>query len=35
MPRLPVNITGSFNHMINATFSPASLQWYDFALQTP
>ena len=33
MPRLPVNISGSFNFMINTTFSPASLQWYDFALE--
>ena len=32
MPRLPVNISGSFNYMINVTFSPAYLQWYDFAL---
>jgi hypothetical protein len=32
MPGLPVNISGSFNYMINTTFSPASLPWYDFAL---
>ena len=30
MPGLPVNITGSFNYMINAAFSPEMLQWYDF-----
>lgn len=31
MPGLPVNITGSFNYLILATFSPQSLQWHDFA----
>jgi hypothetical protein len=31
MPGLPVNIAGSFNYMILATFSPQSLQWYEFA----
>ena len=30
MPGLPVNITGSFNYMINTTFSPEMLQWYAF-----
>ena len=30
MPRLPVNITGSFNYMINTTFSPRALEWYQF-----
>ena len=30
MPGLPVNILGSFNYMINATFSPEMLRWYDF-----
>jgi hypothetical protein len=34
MPRLPVNISGSFNFMINTTFSPALLQWYEFALKS-
>jgi hypothetical protein len=32
MPGLPVNITGSFNYMINTTFVPAALQWYEFSL---
>lgn len=31
MPRLPVNISGSFNYMINVTFSPDFLQWYEFS----
>jgi hypothetical protein len=31
MPGLPVNIRGSLNYMINATFSPEMLRWYDFA----
>jgi len=31
MPGLPVNISGSFNFMINTTFSPPSLPWYEFA----
>jgi hypothetical protein len=31
IPRLPVNISGSFNYMINVTFSPVDLQWYEFA----
>ena len=30
MPGLPVNILGSFNHMITATFGPEMLRWYDF-----
>jgi len=34
MPGLPVNITGSFNYMINVAFSPEMLRWYDFT-QTP
>jgi hypothetical protein len=32
MPRLPVNITGSFNYMINTTLAPRALDWYEFAL---
>ncbi len=31
MPRLPVNIRGSFNFMVYFTLSPRWLQWYDFA----
>jgi hypothetical protein len=30
MPGLPVNILGSFNYMITATFAPEMLRWYDF-----